>query len=104
MILAALDTAKAFEASEEGGSGLLIAAYLTSGIGGLCLTVAIFFGAAFPVIVALVALLVAVGIFIEFIKDDPLQDWLERCPWGVLPNQRYLNVKIEQEQLAQAFK
>lgn len=104
MILAALDTAKAFEASEEGGSGLLIAAYLTSGIGGLCLTVAIFFGAAFPVIVALVALLVAVGIFIEFIKDDPLQDWLERCPWGVLPNQRYLNMKIEQEQLAQAFK
>lgn len=104
LILAALDISKAFETRKEGGDGLLFAAYVTSGILGIGLAVAMFFGATFPVILILVALLVVVGIVIEFMKDDPLQDWLERCPWGALRNQRYPDMKVEQEQFAQAFK
>lgn len=104
LVFAALDLAKAHEVRKEGGSGLLVAAYVASAVLGLGVTIAILSGVAFPVILVIVALLVLVGLLIEFIKDDPLQDWLERCPWGVLPNQRYLNMKVEQEQLVQAFK
>lgn len=104
VVFAVLDFFKAREVSKENGSGLLVASYATSGALGICATLAVLSGAAFPVMLVLVILLVVVGIFIEFVKDNPLQDWLERCPWGMLPDQRYSSMKIEQEQLAQVFK
>lgn len=104
LLFAALDVIKAREVINENGSGLLAAAYTISGGLGICMTVAILAGATFPIILVLGALLVAIGIFIEFIKDNPLQDWLERCPWGVLSIQRYSSMQIEQEQFALAFK
>lgn len=104
LLMAVLDMFKAAETLKENGLGLLFVAYVGSAFIGLLLTLAILSGAAFPVTLMLVALYVAVGLLIEFIKDDRLQDWLERCPWGVLLNQRYISMRIEQEQLAQAFK
>ncbi|RNF32064.1 hypothetical protein NM04_03865 [Massilia aurea] len=104
LLMAVLDMFKAVEALKENGIGLLFVAYAGSAFIGLLLTLAILSGAAFPVTLMLVALYVAVGLLIEFVKDDRLQDWLERCPWGLLSNQRYISMKIEQEQLTQAFK
>lgn len=104
LLIAALDICKALEVRRERGSGMLFRAYIASALTGFLMTVAICLGAGFPIILAFVALLVVIGIVIEFIKDDPMQDWLERCPWGTLPEQRYPNMKIEQEQFALAFK
>ncbi|WP_308616878.1 T6SS effector BTH_I2691 family protein [Massilia arenae] len=104
LIFAVLDVVKIGQVISENGSGLLAVAYAISAGLGLSMTVAVLFGAAFPITLALAVLLVAIGILIEFFKDDSLQDWLERCPWGVLPDQRYSNIKIEQEQFTQAFK
>lgn len=104
ILIAVLDFLKAWEVSKEGGSGLLIAAYAGSGILGFGLALAIMYSASLPVLLVIVVLLVAVGLVIEFLRDNPLQDWLERCPWGSLVNQRYASMKIEQEQLVLALK
>lgn len=104
LLIAVLDLSKALETLKESGIGLLFVAYIGSALIGLLLTVAILSGVAFPLTLMLVALYIAVGLLIEFIKDDEFQDWLERCPWGVLSTQRYMSMEIEQEQLAQAFK
>ncbi|HBI68416.1 MAG TPA: hypothetical protein DDZ22_05150 [Massilia sp.] len=60
--------------------------------------------AAIPIIGILVVLLIGIGILLEYIKDNPIQDWLERCPWGNLSEQRYPNMEIEQAQFQQAIK
>jgi len=104
LMIAVLDICKALEVRRERGSGMLFLAYLGSALTGFLMTVAICLSAGFPVILIFVALLVVIGVVIEIIKDDPLQDWLERCPWGILPAQRYPNKEIEQEQLTLAFK
>jgi hypothetical protein len=38
---------------------------------------------------------------IECVKYNPVQDWLERCPWGI-STERYINEEIEQDQLKKA--
>ena len=58
---------------------------------------------AIPVIGLLVLLLIGIGILIEFIKDNPIQDWLERCPWGNLTDQRYRDIRVEQAELIKAL-
>ena len=52
----------------------------------------------------LLVALIGLGIAIEYLKDNPVQDWLERCPWGISPKERYHNLVTEQEQLALALK
>jgi hypothetical protein len=47
--------------------------------------------------------LIGIGVLIEYIKDNPVQDWLERCPWRILPAQRYPDLPTEQAQLKQAL-
>lgn len=59
---------------------------------------------ALPWIIAILVALVAVAIIIEYFKDNPVQDWLERCPWGVLAEERYPDSATEQAELAKALK
>jgi hypothetical protein len=60
--------------------------------------------AALPIIGILILLLIGISILIEYVKDNPVQDWLERCPWGVLTAQRYPDLTTEQAQLMNALK
>lgn len=101
--VAALDFTKAHTEYSEGASGLVVAAYVASGVLGIGLTVALMSGAALPVIGVLIVLIIGIAILIEYIKDNPIQDWMERCPWGKLTDQRYRDMKTEQAQLKLAL-
>lgn len=108
LFVAGLDGYKAFTEAREGADGLVVASYAASALVGVGLSVALACAAllgamAIPVIGILVALLIGIGILIEFIKDNTVQDWLERCPWGVLKDQRYPDMETEQAQLKQAL-
>lgn len=104
LVVAGLDARKAYIEAKENASGLVIGAYVGSAVVGFALSAALLFGASIPIIGLLVVLLIGIGILIEYIKDNPLQDWLERCPWGILSAQRYPDMATEQAQLAQALK
>jgi hypothetical protein len=104
LVVAGLDARKAYVEAQENASGLVIGAYVGSAVVGLALSAAVLLGASIPIIGLLVLLLIGIGILIEYIKDNPVQDWLERCPWGILPAQRYSNMATEQAELAQALK
>lgn len=107
LAMALLDGLKFGEAQAENQPGLAWL-YGASAIAGISLTVLIAFpsmlGAmAIPVIGLLIVIAIVIGILIEHIKDNPVQDWLERCPWGILKSQRYANMETEQAQLKQAL-
>lgn len=107
LIVAGLDLLKAKENIEEKQFGLAVL-YTVSAVAGLGATAAITFvamlgSAAIPVIGMFVMLVVLVGLIIEYSKDNPIQDWLERCPWGVLEDKRYPDMATEQSQLMQAL-
>jgi hypothetical protein len=104
LVVAGLDARKAYIEAQENASGLVIGAYVGSAVVGFALSAALLLGASIPIIGLLVLLLIGIGILIEYIKDNPVQDWLERCPWGSLPAQRYSDMATEQAQLAQALK
>ena len=108
LVVAFLDAIKANEARKEKQIGLAWL-YGISFVAGVGLTVAIasmaaLGAAAIPIIGILVLILIGIGILIEYVKDNPVQDWLERCPWGILPAQRYPDITTEQAQLVQALK
>lgn len=107
LFVAFLDFKKAEKAiNEKAGLGLITAYSASAFFGGvLSLLMACAPGAlTIPIVGLLIFLIIGIGIAIEFMKDNPIQDWLERCPWGVLPNQRYPSMEIEQEQLKLACK
>lgn len=103
-----LDVNKASEARRDGNKGLAVLYYSSAAVGAV-LSVALFATQwlaviAVPIIGVLVLLLVGIGIWIEYVKDNPLQDWLERCPWGVLLAERYADLATLQDQLNKALK
>jgi hypothetical protein len=106
--MAVWDANKASEAKAEKQMGLAWL-YAGSAIIGFSLTMfliypAILGAAAIPVIGLLVVLAIVIGMIIDREKDNPIQDWLERCPWGILVEKRYADMETEQSQLAQALK
>ncbi len=49
-------------------------------------------------------LLIGVAVFIELLKDNKLQDWLERCLWGNLgAEKRYIHLETEMRELQVAL-
>lgn len=108
LVAVVLDGRKAVESAGEKQYGLAWL-YAGSAIVGAGLSMAILGAsmlgaAAIPVIGILVLLLIGIAILIEYVKDNPVQDWLERCPWGILTAQRYPDMATEQAQLTQALK
>lgn len=96
---------------QEGNKGMAMLYYLSAGVGGalavamLISSVGLLTGALMlPIIGLLVLAVIAIALLIEFLKDNPIQDWLERCPWGKLTSQRYPDLKTLQEQLNLALK
>jgi hypothetical protein len=107
LFVAVLDVNKAVEARREGNKGLAILYYSSAAVGA-GLSVALFAtqwlaALAVPIIGVLVLLIVGIGIWIEYVKDNPVQDWLERCPWGVIEAERYPNLATLQDQLNKAL-
>ncbi|MCZ3114731.1 hypothetical protein NYZ21_20050, partial [Acinetobacter baumannii] len=54
------------------------------------------------IVIAIVMFVIA-GL-IAWLADDKIQDWLERCYWGSLSDERYGDVEEEMEQLKLATK
>lgn len=109
LVVALMDGYKAYNEYKEGANGLVVVAYIGSAVIGAGLSLALvniglLGAAAIPLIGILVLLLICIGFLIEHIKDNPIQDWLERCPWGKLSDQRYPDMVTEQAQLKQALK
>lgn len=102
LLVVGLDAWKAYKEYKEGADGLIVVSYIGSAVIGTCLSVAIFASAALPVIGILILLAIGIGMLIDNIKDNPIQDWLERCPWGKLLAQRYPDFDTQQAQLKQA--
>ena len=93
VLMAILDFLKAGEEMKEGNVSVA-SAYVISGVAGAVLAVAIAFSAVFIAVVALIFLVLA-SIFIMWNSDDDRHDWLERCLWGKLKEQRYPGVEVE---------
>jgi hypothetical protein len=104
---AGLDVLKAADAATEKQAGLAWlyagSALLTVGVTAAMLGASLLGAAALPVIGILVVILIGVSFLIEYNKDNPVQDWLERCPWGILAAQRYGDLSTQQEQLLKAL-
>jgi acid stress-induced BolA-like protein IbaG/YrbA len=108
LFVAALDVMKANQERREGNMGMALLSYTSAAVGAslsvALVSIALLGAAAIPIIGTLVLLLIGIGVLVEYLKDNPVQDWLERCPWGALQAQRYPDLVTEQEQLQQALK
>lgn len=107
LYVAVLDVNKASEARRDGRKGLAVL-YYSSAVVGASLSFALIATSwltalAVPIIGVLVLLLVGIGIWIEYLKDNPVQDWLERCPWGIRASERYADLATLQDQLNKAL-
>ena len=108
LYVAVLDVNKASEARRDGNKGLAVLYYSSAAVGA-SLSVALIAtqwlaALAVPIVGVLVLLLVGIGIWIEYVKDNPVQDWLERCPWGIFSGERYADLATLQDQLNKALK
>lgn len=107
LVLAGLDVVKAYEAFEEHKPGLTIAyglsAFAGAGISVALLGTALLGAAAIPIIGILVLLLIGITVLIEYLKDNKIQDWLERTQWGVLKSRHYSSFQLEQQELKLAL-
>lgn len=108
LTVAGLDAMQAKQAREEKQHGLAWL-YMASAGFGVALTITLAFpaialGAAIPVIGVLLVLVISIAIVIEHMKDNPVQDWLERCPWGILKDKRYKDEQTEQAEFQLVIK
>lgn len=76
-------------------------AYLISGVAGTVLAFALLASAVLVAVIAFIVLMLA-SVFILWRSDTAGHDWLERCLWGRLQDQKYPNnlVEIEEYQAA----
>ena len=51
---------------------------------------------AIPFLGLLFLALIGIAVAIEYFKDNPIEDWLERTIWGTLTPERYPNESVEQ--------
>lgn len=108
IIMAGFDARKFGESKAEGQEGMMWL-YGSSAVFGVTLSVAMLCtsllgGAAIPIIGVLIVIVIVISIAIEYNKDDPLQDWLERCPWGIMSTARYPDFATQHAELTKAMK
>lgn len=87
---------KQFSSNRKEGNDAVAWAYLGSAVLGGLAAVALLIGWT-GIGLILVGLLMAVAVLIEYIKDNKVQDWLERCVWGKL--QHYPDEETEMREL-----
>lgn len=107
-----MDGFKGFTEHQEGNKGVAIL-YGASGVAGITAGVMMFFAASSPamsipffgwILAACAAIAIAASVAISYFKDNSLQDWVERCSFGKLVDQRYATLAIEQRELKLAYK
>lgn len=103
LIVACADLWQAYSAAKE-GQYFMMTLYILGAAAGAGLAVALAIGVAVPLIGWLFVAVVSIGLMIEYFKDNKLEDWLERCPWGILPKERYPNEQVEQAAFQAALK
>jgi hypothetical protein len=108
VVVAFADLYQAYGAYKEKQLGMTVL-YLGAAVTGVGLAVALAYpamlgAAAVPVIGLLIVAVIGISILIEYFKDNKMQDWLERCYWGVLPGERYNNERYEQAAFHAAIK
>lgn len=89
----------------KSGIGILYAASSALGLGAaIVMLYASFVATAWagPLAWALVALLIATAVLIEYFKDNALQEWLKRCWWGYGPEAKYHDTETEMAELRKA--
>lgn len=97
LVMAAWDIKQGEAYRKEKRFGIA-AAFYTSAVLGVGAAAALLLGAT-GVGLILVALLIAVAVVLEYIKDNKVQGWLERCLWGKGPGTRYETIEEEMAQL-----
>lgn len=97
LVMAAFDFKQAWTNSREGNYGAGVA-YALSGVLGVGAALCLMVGWT-GIGLILVALLIAVAVIIEYIKDNKIQEWLKRCRWGRLSAERYPTLEVEMAQL-----
>ncbi|SFZ74943.1 T6SS effector BTH_I2691 family protein [Chitinimonas taiwanensis] len=99
-IMAIWDVNTGISEWKEGNHGMAGAYFLAAAFGFGGAMVMLWAGAAATVIgLVLVICAILLSILIEFFKDNPLQDWLERSYFGRLENERFSSVDIEMAKL-----
>lgn len=102
VIIAVLDLNQArLEFSE--GNVIVGGLYVLSAAVGLLMVWAVYVGMTGWGIVIAIVMFVIAGL-IAWLADDKIQDWLERCYWGSLSDERYGDVEEEMEELKLATK
>jgi hypothetical protein len=97
LVMAWWDLKKSEEAAADGQHGLKWAYRVSAGVG-VAAAVMLLVGWT-GVGLVLVVLLIGITLLIEYFKDNKIQDWLERCVWGMGPAARYPTLEEEQRQL-----
>lgn len=101
LVMAAWDIKQGVDQVKARQHGIA-AAYFASAALGMGAAAALFFSWT-GVGLLLVLAVMAVAVLIEYIKDNKVQSWLERCVWGKGPAPRYGNEQEEMTQLRVAF-
>lgn len=97
LVMAAWDIQQG-EAYRKAQNFGVAAAFYTSAVVGVGAAAALLIGAT-GVGLILVVLLIAVAVVLEYIKDNKVQSWLERCLWGKGSSTRYQNADEEMSEL-----
>ena len=97
LVMAAFDVKQGLSNIREGNTSAGIAYFASAGLGAFA-ALCIFVGWT-GIGLILVALLLAVAVLIEYIKDNKVQEWLKRCVWGKLVGERYPTLDLEISEL-----
>lgn len=100
LLMAAMDGTQAWNHLKEGRLGLA-GLYGASALLGVAAAAAFLLGST-GIGLVLVGLAILVAVFIEYFKDNKVQDWLERCVWGKGPDPRYETFEEEMKELKAA--
>ena len=103
---AIMDAKAGYDASQEGNVALSSLYIVSSGVG-FILTAIAFSSLNIPMLGWIIAigagLLIVISIGISYLKDNALQDWVERCSFGILQKERYGSYKLMQTEFEKAM-
>ena len=103
LIMAWWDVSLGRKMSAEGRSGLAFLYFSSAAIGlGIALVLVSTSALASLTCLILAALMIAITVLIEYLKDDKVQDWLERCVWGVGGYEKFASAEESMKQLHKA--
>jgi len=100
LVMAYWDAQQAVANFSEGNNGVGWA-YVASSVAGALVAVAIL-ASWTGVGIVLVVILIGITVLLEYIKDNKVQDWLERCVWGKLAHYPDIDTEMRELRIATA--